>query len=390
MKSFKIFFLILTVAQLCQAQDTTIVLTKGMIDKPDDVIYFGGLNGWIFKQGNDTGFEKINIDTKGWKKLNPAKISSEYADKNGRVECWFRIKIQLDSSLLNKQTGFDFYPYAATELFIDGKLVATRGNMGENSNPFREYKGGLDPVVVDFKSSSPHLLAVHFVGYLSPMPPHELKVWGGRIVFLTGPNYFNFHSEFTNNYYSITYLLLSACALLSILFWLLLFQNQQEKNLVWVALFTTVLTLVICCAIVASQTGISYTQIFIYKNLYMLSGFVLLYILLPLLLIKLFNRAVNNKLMGVLMILVVLNFVGSLTPQWNSIGNIAGAISTSFILIVCIYYVITSWKSLKGSQWAIVFGAIFCISGWSISLILRVVFKNLAYSQFYKIGRAHV
>jgi len=52
--------------QLCQAQDTTIILSTSMIDKSNEQISLGALNGWIFKQGNDTGLAKLNIDTAGW------------------------------------------------------------------------------------------------------------------------------------------------------------------------------------------------------------------------------------------------------------------------------------------------------------------------------------
>ena len=385
MKLLKLTVFFILIAHCCRAQDTTIVLTKAMLDKPTNAIYFNWVNGWIFKQGNDTGFEKINIDTSGWTKLNPVQISSEYADKNGRVECWFRIKIQLDSSLSQKQIGFDFYPYAATELFIDGKLVATRGNIGNNGKPFREYNGGLDPVIVDWQTKSPRLLAIHFVGYVSPMPSRELKVWGGGMVFLTGPNYFNSRSEWLKNNFGIYLLLLSACALLSLLFWLLRFQNKQEKNLVWIAVFTSVLTLTICLMTLRSQTGISYVQNLIYSKLYGLSSFLLVLILLPILLTKVFNRKINKILMLVLVLFVVFNFVGSLLPQWNSFGYIAGVISTTFILVICVYYVVTSWKTLKGAQWAIVFGLIFFISTAVIFITLKAVFKNLAYSQSFQL-----
>jgi len=385
MKLLKLTVFFILIAHCCRAQDTTIVLSKAMLDKPTNAIYFNWVNGWIFKQGNDTGFEKINIDINGWKKLSPVQISSEYADKNGRVECWFRIKIQLDSSLSYKQIGFDFYPYAATELFIDGKLVAIRGNIGNNGKPFLEYNGGLDPVIVDWQTKSPHLLAIHFVGYLSPMPSHELKVWGGGMVFLTGPNYFNSQSEWIKNKFGIYLLLLSACALLSILFWLLQFQNKQEKNLFWIALFTSVLTFTICLMTLMSQTGTSYAQNLIYYNLKGLSIFLLLFILLPILLTKVFNRKINKILMLVLILFAVFNFVRSLFPQWDSFGDIAGVISSTFILVICVYYVVTSWKTLKGAQWAIVFGLIFFISTVVILSTLGAVFKNLVFSQSFEL-----
>ena len=267
MKFLKLTVLFILIAQCCRAQDTTIVLTEGMLDKSDHIIRLGKLNGWIFKQGTYTGYEKIIINTTGWTKLNPFNISPQYADKNGRVECWFRVRFQLDSSFSKKQIGFDFNPYAATELFIDGKLVATRGNTGTNGKPFSAYNGGLDAVIVDLESSSPHLLAIHFVGYLSPMPSRELMVKSSGFVFLKGPNYFSFLSSSNKYGFGTLFFCLSACTLLSILFWLLHFQNKKEKNLVWIAIFTSVLTLLICVEIGGEQIEKTYVQYLIFQSL---------------------------------------------------------------------------------------------------------------------------
>ena len=251
--------------QLCQAQDSTIVLKASMLDKTTDAINLSELNGWIFKHENDTGFSKLNIDTTGWKQVKPSELSSKYADKNGRVEGWFRIKIKLDSSFLNKQIGFDFPIWAATELYMDGNLIAARGNMAEDSKPFREYSGG-DPEFMRFETSGPHIFALHFAGYVSPLPPHELKakIKGDNFHFL-GPNYsFNLLKNtqimdtFTNTW-------LLVCAILAVLFWLLHFQNRQEKNLFWIALFTTVLTLSTYCFIKSIAIGITFISYSIYK-----------------------------------------------------------------------------------------------------------------------------
>lgn len=54
---------------------------------------------WFFKQGNDTTWAKTDVDITFWQKLKPKDIKASFADKNGRIEGWFRTKIQFDSSL---------------------------------------------------------------------------------------------------------------------------------------------------------------------------------------------------------------------------------------------------------------------------------------------------
>ena len=56
----------------------------------------------------------------GWNKLKPAELSSKYADKNGKTECWFRIKIKPDSSFENKPLGVKIFTWGAADVYING------------------------------------------------------------------------------------------------------------------------------------------------------------------------------------------------------------------------------------------------------------------------------
>ena len=88
-----LMLLILPVAAM--AQDSVIAISPSMFDKESDQVFIAAINGWIFKEGNDTNWAKKDTDIRSWKKLKPTELSAKYADKNGRVECWFRIKIKL-------------------------------------------------------------------------------------------------------------------------------------------------------------------------------------------------------------------------------------------------------------------------------------------------------
>ena len=379
MKFLKITILLLLTAQLCQAQDTTVILSTSMIDKANEQINLGALNGWAFKQGNDAGLAKLNIDTAGWKRLRPNELSAKYADKNGLVEGWFRLKVKFDSSLLNKPIFFDFASWAATEFYVDGNLVTTRGNTGENGKAFSEYNGDLDPVPMRFNTPAPHTLSVHFVGYLSPLPPYDLKAKTqlNEILTLGGPNYLinSLKNAITGNTFTTLWLIVGA--ILSVLFWLLLFQNPKEKNLFWIALYTSAFTISIYCGISIS-IGTAYNEYLAYTTLsdLFLPGTLLL--LLPILLIKAFKRKLNSKLILALIILYVLIALMPFLPSsFILIFRFIEVASLIFVLGICLYYVITSWKKLRGAQWAIVAGLILSLIFLLATIVLVVNFKNL-------------
>ena len=97
MKYLKLVFVfLLLIGQFAKAQDTTIVVSSNMFDKFTDNLSLANENAWLFRPGNDSNWAQPNIDTAGWIKMNPTDLSKKYADRNGRVEGWFRIKLRFD------------------------------------------------------------------------------------------------------------------------------------------------------------------------------------------------------------------------------------------------------------------------------------------------------
>ena len=111
-----------------------------MFDKYFQTIPLTGLSGWIFKQGNDINWSKNEIDTNGWRKLNPAQLSAKNADKDGRLEGWLRIRFKLDSSFENIRIGIQASRWAAVDIFIDGNYLTSYGNTGLNGRAYEENR----------------------------------------------------------------------------------------------------------------------------------------------------------------------------------------------------------------------------------------------------------
>ncbi|WP_295233439.1 sensor histidine kinase [Sediminibacterium sp.] len=368
------------------AQNSAVNITPEKFSNEIYTFPIDAADGWVFHKGNDTNWSKKDIDIKGWEKLKPTDLSAKYADKNGRVEGWFRIKVTFDSSLLNKVLYVDFGQWAATAFYIDGELVTARGNTGEKGKDFREYNGGLDPLSFRFDTPAPHVFSLHYVGYLSPVPPYDLKTKNfNRIVGLCGPNYITKRVKNAKISYTFTASWLVVCAILSMLFWLLLLQNPKEKNLFWIALYTTAFTIYIYFWSSAFfYSGITFIE---FKTYYFLTGLFqtgTLFLLLPILIIKVFNRKINSKLFLSLIILYIFNIlVDFLSSLYSETSPLIFGASIVFILGVCLYYVIISWKSLKGAQWAIVAGLIFTAFILLAGIILALIFRNFANSSFF-------
>ena len=365
-------------------QNTVVNITPEKFSKEIDAFNLDAAEGWVFHKGNDTNWSKKDIDIKGWEKLKPTDLLAKYADKNGRVEGWFRIKVTFDSSLLNKVLYVDFGQWAATAFYVDGELVAARGNMGEKGKDFREYNGGIDPLTIRFDTLATHIFSLHYVGYLSTLPPFDVKThsWG-KVVRLGGPN---FTTRLSNNHKTV-YVFETAwfvvCAILSVLFWLLLFQNPKEKNLFWVALYISTLAIYTYYWAI-DPTGKSFEEYktnFIIAALFQIPSIILL---LPILLIKVFKRKINSRIILILIILIILNEIGALiTNSFETTAFFIYVGSIIFVTGVCLYYVITSWKNLIGAQWAIIGGLFFTVFTYLVSLLMYVLMPNGFGSQYF-------
>ncbi len=147
-----------------------------MFDKYFQTISLTGLSGWIFKQGNDTNWSKIEIDTTGWVKLNPAQLTAKNADKNGKLEGWLRMRFKLDSSFENMRIGIQATRWAAVDIYIDGNYLTSYGNTGLNGKPYEENRNLLmDIHPLQIETGKEHILAVHIVDYVAPLNHRFLK-----------------------------------------------------------------------------------------------------------------------------------------------------------------------------------------------------------------------
>ncbi|RYG07544.1 MAG: hypothetical protein EOO07_27220, partial [Chitinophagaceae bacterium] len=235
--------LLLLLPVFAKAQDSVLVITPSMFDKAADHVSILSMDGWLFHPGNDRTWGAENLNTVNWKKFKPIDLSVKLADKTGRVEGWFRIKIRFSDSLVNKPLQIKQIGWAASDLFINGRLIHSVGNTGLNGKPYTESNpNGILPFPADLKPGTDYLLAFHIVDYASPLPPHSLKSTNYGLQTLlkfTGPGYSTWwvNTVQLQDTYFICWI--SVCAVLSILFWLLYFQNREERNLRLIALCTT-------------------------------------------------------------------------------------------------------------------------------------------------------
>jgi len=347
------------------AQDTTITISPQTMKS--NYTSLGDIDGWLFRKGNDISWARKEIDDEGWQKMKPSQLSGKLAEKNGKLEGWLRIKIKLDPAF--SDTTFDLYmnAWAASDIYVDGSLHCTFGNTGANGKPFEEYNPNYKPPIpFNLEKGNEHILAIHFVDFLSVLPPYNLKSeMQNRIrsfIIITTPEFRKLDLDLTLTFHAFRTIWLTANIILCLLFWLLAFQNRNEKNFFIIAVYTTVLAFTIYCDQSIPTQGFTYAfYAFLRVAWAILVSLCGIFSLL--LMLRIFKRKISLSFKISLWLIfaagVALVFFQNVYPL---------IFELVLIIINYAYYITTSWKTLKGAQWAVIVGIILTFS-FGLSLV---------------------
>jgi signal transduction histidine kinase len=346
------------------AQDSTIVLSASMFNK-EGRINLGEIKHWLYKQGNDASWADPGISVKNWQHLSPADITKKQADKNGRLEGWFRIKIKLDSSFSQISLFIIHRSYMPADVFVNGKLFVSFGNIGYNGKPYQEFTDFTKfPEPIKMEMGKELLIAVHFVDYTDYRNQlKEINFSNDRFLAIANPVSVKAFPGYLLLLW-IPLVILSILCVLVLLFWFLFFLNRKEDYLVLVALNATSLFGVLFFYFLNALAFGTYHQSLLLKFCgYMCTGAVDVF--LPLLIVKVLRNYIPVLLKIYAIASIALTVVAFFT-QWDKI-TLANEI---FSFLLCTYYLILSRKTVKGAKWSIVIGLL-------ISIITIVLYDTL-------------
>jgi two-component system, NtrC family, sensor kinase len=341
-----------------------------------------GINSWYFIKGNDSTYAQKEFDVSRWQKLKRSDITSNLYDKNRRLEGWFRTKIKLDTAFKDTPIYLNVNTWGAVDLYLDGKLIKQYGNTGSNGQPFVEYNSIKKiPILTNIQVGQEYVLALHYVDYLSPLPPYKIKynLWFGIIT----PENVEQITIKVNKAPIFNTLWIVVVGLITLLLWILAIQNRDEKHLKLIALLVTLLTLTAIGDGITESPIVSYVVNYLnFKMIQIVNGCTA--VVLPILIVKIFNRETTKALKA----LLVLVFLAAIAPVFNFFYEALFYFRGFMPILICLYYIITSRKTLKGAQWAVVVGLL--VSMFWFSLMYFTVLFNLKHGHltfyFYSTG----
>jgi signal transduction histidine kinase len=185
------------------------------------------------------------------------------------------------------------------------------------------------------------------------------------IIGLTGLKHDSIASAYFNELLIFVSLVVSVCAILSLLSGFIAVQNPFEKNLRVIAFSASCLTLAMFFGTSPLFfTRLSFNVSFFFQQissvLFTLS-MAMAAIIIPLI----FKRKLTAFVKIFIFIYVIVAISIGFLP--SNINSIFTAITSLGIFGICVYYVVSSWKTLKGAQWAIVVGLLISIGSLIVS-----------------------
>ena len=143
------------------------------------------LNGWVFHAGDDQQWKDAALNDGNWKAVDPCQDVDHFKELKNAGIAWFRLHVVVGSSLNGKTLAVRIAQYTASEIYLDGKLIARYGNVSANPSKVRGYLTSKEPLVIKLQPGKDNVIAVRLayqpgLSYISslfePIPAFALYV----------------------------------------------------------------------------------------------------------------------------------------------------------------------------------------------------------------------
>jgi serine phosphatase RsbU (regulator of sigma subunit) len=144
------------------------------------------INGWRYKSGDDSTWAKPELDDSAWEIVSSRMNTDNLPPDGWKGNGWFRLHLDVDSSLWNYPLAFNLYQIGGSEVFLDGKPLYTFGVVG-HSDETEQPSEDRNPKIISFGPSRTHVLAVRYSNF-SKEKFARVGIYAGFEILLGNPN----------------------------------------------------------------------------------------------------------------------------------------------------------------------------------------------------------
>ncbi|MFB9843722.1 ATP-binding protein [Mucilaginibacter ginsenosidivorans] len=180
MKKLYLFILfLLTIALRLEAQ-TAGVFHLDKLSKNDTL-----LSKWVFHAGDDMQWAGQSYQDSKWASTNPGQNIDRFEVLKSTGILWLRLHVMVSNSLIGKTFAMRIAQYAASEIYLNGRRIATYGKVSADPSSVRGYLTSKEPIVINLEPGKDNVIAVRLayqpgLTYISslfePIPAFALYV----------------------------------------------------------------------------------------------------------------------------------------------------------------------------------------------------------------------
>jgi signal transduction histidine kinase/DNA-binding response OmpR family regulator len=158
-----ILLVLLTCCFLCRSQGQTVFLSADSL-KGKSGEYALTKKQWHFINSDQPKWANPAIDDHGW-----AAVPTNFGEANPLAGWkgigWFRLWIQIDTTLTQKPLGLRINHDGASEIYIDGEYLGDYGTIGHSKADTRIAREPFKVLPVIIKDARPHLIAIRYANF---------------------------------------------------------------------------------------------------------------------------------------------------------------------------------------------------------------------------------
>ncbi len=145
------------------------------------------LAGWKYHPGDDIAWANPAFDADSWEEINTNQDIRDFISTHPHHLGWFRIHFRVADSLRNKNLALLFDAYAASEIYLNGKLIKRIGRIDKEPTKVRAINFELSPISINLSDDSLQVMTVRFayqkgIPYMSDLwEPHTIQARIGTV-----------------------------------------------------------------------------------------------------------------------------------------------------------------------------------------------------------------
>ncbi|MBD3627478.1 ATP-binding protein [Cyclobacterium sp.] len=135
---------------------------------------------WKFHPGDNPSWADPNFDDSNWEPIDPTTDIHYLTDLRAAEIGWFRLHLDVDTSLLNIPLAMIIFQRGASEIYLNGKLIHSLGQVSQNPNEEVIFNPNFSPYSFQFEDQTDQVLSVRFSFTERNPYMNFLGLWGGN------------------------------------------------------------------------------------------------------------------------------------------------------------------------------------------------------------------